>query len=720
MNWKNSISKYYGILFLCLPLVYTLSGCLTDKGPGTLQRATGIQAQQPETAHELYTTVIQENPGTALETEARYRKGILFLKTGQVDTAREHLVEAVKQNQFQPWSSAAQVQLVALDFRSIENAGALLDTHRYILQTTTPFLRELHRKTHLIGAEIAGYQQNWIELLSLLDAYGEPESGSIEGCRWLILNAQAHAHLNQPQTAYDNYQQAMLNGCQDEVDLVKAMLQLQADETSRLNAIDLALDRPDLFSDPDLITAFQTALMKNVDEGTLQTMIQEHRQGFSALLLRFEHVRRQVERAEVEAAKTYLEMLYNNWPHHRKAISRQILELEQLIAVAKEKIGIMVPMSGPLTAMGHSIFRGAQLAISDYESASGQIEFELIVRDVATSSAIDILQDLDVNEKVIAVVGPVRSKTTEEAVEICHNREIPLLTPGCPTDGVVDRSPWAFRLYPQPDREMEHLIQYSINDLEITRFGCFYPDIDYGRSATRNLAEIIHSQQGELLYNDSYARELTAIRQLVSTRLQQSVDAIIIPDNADRAPVVAGQIRYAENLVPTIIGIGAWDESVLLEIAGNNLEGSFFVTEYPSAHGLRKTIADNYMIRFGEKANAFALRAYETVFLLISAIESGAVYRSAVRNWLQSESGITGLDGIAKFDGDGNYLPQATIYKIEGQSYKPWRVIPSPVEVSGIDGSSSEADSGSESVDGVTDGTGVGSASQSRSVNEGL
>ncbi|MCD4654150.1 hypothetical protein K8T06_09455, partial [bacterium] len=102
---------------------------------------------------------------------------------------------------------------------------------------------------------------------------------------------------------------------------------------------------------------------------------------------------------------------------------------------------------------------------------------------------------------------------------------------------------------------------------------------------------------------------------------------------------------------------------------------SYFISEYPFAHGTRQEVCNRYSAQFGEKPDAFSMRTYEAVYLVISAVESGVRFRPQLKHWLMSNTGVKGLDGQAWFNLDGNYEPSMTVYRIHGKKYLPWRTI---------------------------------------------
>src|ERR1700757_206238 len=71
------------------------------------------------------------------------------------------------------------------------------------------------------------------------------------------------------------------------------------------------------------------------------------------------------------------------------------------------KIGMVMPMTGPLAAAGQQVLAGARLYIKQHGETVGGKRVELIVRDDASSGETGkrLIQELVVNDKVDVIGG---------------------------------------------------------------------------------------------------------------------------------------------------------------------------------------------------------------------------------------------------------------------------------------------------------------------------
>jgi len=680
MSVAKSNIRYSSVSVLILiPMI--LYGCLNNANRHNLNQAITFEKSEPRKATDLYKEIIRTEPNTILAAEAHYRLGLHMLTTAKKTSALNHFRKIAEIKEFFPWNTAAQIELTGLNDIASPQTIDLLNEFIAVLDNSGLNMINTTKRAHLYIAEFAFTLGDCQLTLDSLQTANFTQDESIQNYRCLYLKGSCLAKLNESDNALNYLTQALEHPESQKATVLLEIIDL-FDKMNRFSeAIDLSIQYPSAFSDRSFRNKFNL-LSSKVSGRELDQLVLEHTTGYGAMLLRLEVALRLQNQGEIEMALKYLKDLQRTYPRYRSSISDLANNMKQLLNVSPEKIGILIPLSGQLTSIGQSIFRGAQQAISDYHDAGGSIPFNLIVKDTSSKSqTIDrLFHELESEEQVFALLGPLKSNVTKMLMPLCNEKMIPLITPACPNNQIVSMSPWAFRIFPSPQLEMEELIKFSVRDLALTKFACLYPDIDYARSAVENLEQIIHDERADLVFFKSYPKDLSTIRNVIHQMKDLDIDAIIIPDSAERVSNVAGQIRYQELLLPTIIGIGAWDESILLEVAGNNLDGSYFISEYPTAHGPRAEIAKRYSAQFGELPDAFSLRSYEAMYLIISAVEKGVHFRSQLKSWLTGNDGLNGLDGKAWFNSEGNYEPALTIYKIHGNEYTAWRTIQSVPE----------------------------------------
>ncbi|MBN1296204.1 penicillin-binding protein activator, partial [bacterium] len=663
-----------------------LAGCLNPSRSIPVNQTVSIESDRPQDAQRIYTAVIQSDPSSPEAVEANYRLGLIMLRSGTRITAADHFANAANSTLQSPWKIAAQIELIGL---SIRDSLSLIDTvdtvdtvvqleqciHLLSSDPEPPHLPLYRARYHIARAAFAS--ADWTRVLSFTGQHSE-SLDPFETGHLAFITGIAFARTGNIEPAIHTLESLVHSDHPHRFAAMSELVALDAQRGRPVDAILRVLTEPLFLTDPRILESSMHLLASDIPDATLQQLREQIGSGFGGLLIRFEIVDRLQRSGKIDEATDFLNNLKRAYPTYTREIEDKIADIDAMSRVFPEKIGILVPVSGPLSAIGQSVYRGAQQAIFDYQAAGGSIPFTLLLRDTgpAGPAIVEAFDNLAIDERVLAVVGPIRSQETLALMDRCTELGVPLITPGCPDDSIIGYSPWAFRLFPSPDVELAQAIRFAVRDYGMTRWVCLYPDIDYGRQAARVLETVIREEHAELLATIAYSDDLTGIQVLLSRLDSLEPDVILIPDNAERASVIAGQIRYREILTPTIAGIGAWDDPRLLTIAGTTLEGSFFVSSYPATHGARRNIGERYAVRFGENADAFSLRAYEAVYLIIQAVDSGIRFRPHLRDRWVSESDVLGLDGSARFTAQGDYRPPITVYRIRGSHVEPWRTLP--------------------------------------------
>ena len=106
------------------------------------------------------------------------------------------------------------------------------------------------------------------------------------------------------------------------------------------------------------------------------------------------------------------------------------------------KVGEFAALTGGSASFGQSSHKGTALAFDELNSAGGVLgkKFKLITEDdqSAAGQPATIVRKLIAQDKVIAVLGEVRSSATLEAAPICQQAKIPLISPAATNPKVTE------------------------------------------------------------------------------------------------------------------------------------------------------------------------------------------------------------------------------------------------------------------------------------------
>jgi ABC-type branched-subunit amino acid transport system substrate-binding protein len=372
-------------------------------------------------------------------------------------------------------------------------------------------------------------------------------------------------------------------------------------------------------------------------------------------------------------------------------------------------IGVALPLSGPYAGYGWSALRGIVLGFGTYDRSPGGFRIHLRDTQGETEGASRAVQAL-FSEGVVAVLGPLRSATAAAVATDAEETRVPLLTLARGED-LATLGSWVFRLGVTRADQTRVLARYAIERRGARRLAILYPEDEYG-SAYKNLFwDEVEEQGAEIVGVESYApdavdmqapiRRLVGLgyltpreRQLIEERdrlarrpLENAerladpelaelppyvdFDALFIPEAAQKVGLILPQLRFYEVRNVLLLGVSAWNDRKLVEIAGRDAEGAVFTDAFfpRSEFALVQEFSSRYYAAYGEEPDALAAEGYDAASMLRSILSENAVFsRTRVRDALlrvRDFRGVSGLTSVDEFGGTRKSLYLLTVRRGE-------------------------------------------------------
>ncbi len=388
------------------------------------------------------------------------------------------------------------------------------------------------------------------------------------------------------------------------------------------------------------------------------------------------------------------------WIAAGKALLERIAEEK---TVQKEKIGCLLPLSGPFAIYGEEVLNGIQLSI--FNGGASQLNIELVVRDTRENpeQALAGLEDLAHNEKVIAVIGPLISKTAGPVAARAQELGMPIMTL-TQKEGVTSAGNMVFRNFMTPLREVKRVLTPEIIDRGISRFAILYPDNSYGRYFMNVFWDRIDEVGGKVTAVESYlpdstdfgnqVKKMTGVyypkpaavkEKLTEMRLPEEeettiydgkplpfidFDAVFIPDNFQRVAMITPQLPYHDVQDIQLMGTSLWQSQKLVELASNYIQGAIFPSGFfnKSDAPVVKTFISDYRQVYGAAPGILAATGFDTMNLLKKILEKKYVTtRKNIRNELFRLQDFEGVTGNIQFDEQGELQNDPFLLTISGR-----------------------------------------------------
>lgn len=420
-------------------------------------------------------------------------------------------------------------------------------------------------------------------------------------------------------------------------------------------------------------------LVEKLTEDELLELAAEHKREYPGDLALVTLANRALEHEDYELASEYAERLKDE--HPRSIYEDQYDIINSRVArwsqVKPGKIGLLLPLSGPLAKFGEQALKGAMLAASVFGEGQPFYPAQLIIKD--TGSEFEwvegMIEDLVNDEHVIAIVGPMKTGVAEKAALKAQQLGVPIVTLS-PGEDLPDLGDMVYQNCLTKRDQVEVLAEYAVNEMGMKKFGVLYPNDDYGNDFFGLFARSVAERGGEIKATSFY--ELTEtdfksqIKWLKSMKEDHEYEGLFIPDSWVRVAMIAPQLRYYKLTDFALLGVNSWhDPSILRQTQPEDVEGAVFVdgiapeANRPSFNSFRR----NYKADFGEEPGLIEAQAYEAVDLLLHQIRTYYIRdRAQLKQSLDHVVDYPGALGLTTVLDNGKWEKPVYLFKIsEGE-----------------------------------------------------
>lgn len=319
--------------------------------------------------------------------------------------------------------------------------------------------------------------------------------------------------------------------------------------------------------------------------------------------------------------------------------AREASNLHEMIVLGTlgnaSKIGLIAPLSGDLADFGESVLIGARIALSDFMAASGA-SIALVVRDSAgdPDRATEAFTDLVENEQVIAVIGPVLSKSFDAVAELANEYRTVAFSPSACGTGILGDSQYAFRNCLPLWTQAAAIAQYAVRRLHLLRIAVLMPESAFGTQLADSFTSAVTDLGAEIIFVKSYPAEEMDFQNRLAGLCPLEPEAIFIADYASKVAVIAPQILYHNIHDAVLLGWDGWCSLDTLSPVLGQLEGAFFVSgwwpdeEDVAVNELQARFTSKHEMDLGP----LSAQSYEAASSICRALWQGAFYRQQLRD----------------------------------------------------------------------------------------
>jgi branched-chain amino acid transport system substrate-binding protein len=334
------------------------------------------------------------------------------------------------------------------------------------------------------------------------------------------------------------------------------------------------------------------------------------------------------------------------------------------------RIGIPVPLTGPLAWLGQSGLRGAQLAVDEWNTSGGALwgrPIELIARDAGyhVELAISAVEYLIMEEGTQFVIGPFLLACLPVS-QIAEEYGVLMISPTCIDQGLTVNSDgsnkeYVFRVCLPGKDQARRAADFAREELSVNKVAILEPD--YGTQIGALFEKAFSELGGEISINASYS-EYDSFLSGLTGACNVDADMIFFPSYP----------RYANNIANQMLAVGfetiimvCGEDWHLAELIYQELHGFYFISQY--AVDDDRPVVSNFRAAFNEKyqmePDSWAALAYDATHALLMAIDEADTDDPALVKDTLGGLDFEGVCGFTVFDGYGNPIRGMHIYQID-------------------------------------------------------
>lgn len=399
--------------------------------------------------------------------------------------------------------------------------------------------------------------------------------------------------------------------------------------------------------------------------------------------------RNAINKREHGSSERYLQELITRFPqseHYEEAIAL-LRNVQNQTIVNSRAIGVLLPMTGRFASFGRKALQATQHAFNIFNSKAPHGRITLFIEDSGETpeSAVEALNRLYFEHKVVAVVGPLLSRGIDQVTQRAQELGVPLISLAQQSGNLGD---YVFQISVTPKQQAWEIARYAIEYGGMKNFAILYPEDKFGRQYSQHFWDAVEAMGGKIVgfesypsketdfrlvveklaglhYTDARQRELDALKAL---RAQEGIkkrtrrtekyfrlppiktfDAVFIPDEAKAVGQILPTFAYEDMEKIQFLGINTWNSSLILKRAEKYAENALFVDFFFSRSQRPRVLQFNQSYRklFERTPTGIEALAYDASLLLDQALLTAGddPSRSDIRDRLRELKDFPGVTG---------------------------------------------------------------------------
>lgn len=357
-----------------------------------------------------------------------------------------------------------------------------------------------------------------------------------------------------------------------------------------------------------------------------------------------------------------------------------------LIAPDSHALGCILPLSGRFADYGKRALKTLILAGGFFDHTR-RSNITLLIEDSHSRPEIAraAVEKL-VRNGAIAIIGPLSSDEAKEAVAEAERLKVPLLSL-TQAEGITDAGNFIFRNFLTAASQIESLVKFAMDEMQLRKFAVLYPDDSYGQDIMTRFYLEVKKRNGKIVWADTYNPD--------QDKFKESIDKLTLMTGTalpgDKAPGsgMPGSYDFEALFIPAstpallkiipelashgipgscLLGLNSWNSRELLAPWGNYLDGSVFTDGFHEAGDSPEVIefVGKFRKAYGAAPDVMEAEIYDTAEMALRILQGNTdLTRDTFRQALLSLNAYPGVTGKTSFMGTRDARKDAVILMVD-------------------------------------------------------
>ena len=345
------------------------------------------------------------------------------------------------------------------------------------------------------------------------------------------------------------------------------------------------------------------------------------------------------------------------------------------------KIGYVSALSGDTALWGQAGLNGMNLTLKDINANGGVLgkQIEIIGLDGKGEAAdsVSAYKKLVDEYGVCAVVGTNFSSCNIPIAAVADELKVPVIATAASNELVtVDENgnlhPYSFRLCFIDSYQGTVAGKYAFEKLGFKKAAIITDISDaYSSGVGKYMKESFVAAGGEIVAEETAQSSDNDFRAQLTKIAKAQPDVLFVPWIYQKVGLISKQAKEV-GITCALFGADGWDSNELVDLSGNTLDGSYYVSRIGFNSPDAAAYGEKYVNEYKIDLEAECLYGNDGLLWIVDAIQrAGSADPVAVRDALEATDTFTGLLGTMKMDAaTHNPLREVAVFRCDSGEFK--------------------------------------------------